>query len=66
MDFNQTNLKNINVKKSGKVSYVKVFGPKIPKDLAMCIEQELWTMDFSLLQLDQNVYVQYPLTFKSI
>lgn len=56
----------LNVKRSGKVSYAKVFGPKVPKDLAMCLEQELWIMNFSPLQLDNNIYVQYPLTFKSI
>lgn len=56
----------LNVRKSGRVSYARVFGPNVPKDLAMCLEQELWTMNFKALQLDKSVYVQYPLTLNSI
>lgn len=57
----------INVNKSGKVTYSKVFGldKKIPKDFQMCLEQEYWMMNFAKLQLDRPAYVKFPLEFKS-
>ena len=59
----------LNVKRSGKVSFVKVFGvsPKrVPKDLAMCIEQEYWKMAFNGLQLDRSYSVKFPLNLSSM
>lgn len=57
----------INVAKSGKVTYSKVFGigKRLPKDFQMCLEQEYWMMNFSKLQLDKPVFVKFPLEFKS-
>lgn len=57
----------INVNKSGRVTYTKVFGldKRIPKDFQMCLEQEYWMMNFSKLQLDKPAYVKFPLEFKS-
>jgi protein involved in sex pheromone biosynthesis len=55
----------LNVAKNGKVTYTKVSGKGVPRDLKMCLEQEFWMMNFKALQLEKNVYVQFPLTFKS-
>lgn len=55
----------LNVARNGHVTYANVSGDKLPKDLQMCLEQELWTMNFRALQPNKNVRVQFPLTFSS-
>lgn len=57
----------LNVAKSGKVTYSKVYGigKRIPKDFKMCLEQEYWMMNFSKLQLETQAYIQFSLQFKS-
>jgi len=59
---------NINVAKSGMVTYTKVFGlgNKLPKDFKMCLEQEYWMMNFKGLQLEKSAYIHFPLEFSSI
>jgi hypothetical protein len=56
---------NINVARSGKVTYAKVNGIKLPKDLKMCLEQQLWTMNFRAIQPTKNISVRFPITFRS-
>lgn len=55
----------LNVAKSGKVTYAKVNGIKLPKDLKMCLEQELWSMNFKSLQPETDILVRFPITFSS-
>lgn len=54
----------LNITKSGKVYYAKVFGSRIPKDFAMCLEQEFYRMNFKALQLDQSTSITFPVNFK--
>jgi hypothetical protein len=59
---------NFNVAKSGKVTYSKAYGigKSIPKDFRMCIEQELWLMNFKKLQLEKPSYINFSFKYKSI
>ncbi len=57
----------LNIKKSGRVIYTKAFGlgSRLENDFKMCIEQSLWVMNFKSLQLDEGLYLVFPLEFKS-
>lgn len=59
---------NLNVAKSGKVTYSKAYGigTSIPKDFKMCIEQELWLMNFEKLQPTKPRYIKFPFIYQSI
>lgn len=57
------------VKKTGNVTWVQVTGldgKRIPKDFKMCLTQEYRKMDFSGLQLKEDLVIRFPLTFSSI
>lgn len=49
------------VSKRGQTKRVNVIGPRLPTDLKMCIEQELWTFNFANLYLSQEVKLQFPI-----
>lgn len=58
----------LTIHKNGAVKYVYSrgqFGTEPPKDLKMCIEQEMWGMDFSGLQLGKSLTVRFPVEFNS-
>lgn len=59
----------ITVNKYGKVTYAYTRGMKgkiIPKDLKMCMEQDLWSMHLKGLQLGRGYTIKFPISFKSI
>lgn len=59
----------IHIRKNGKVSFalsMRDKNSKMPKDLRMCIEQELWSMNFEKLQLSSSKKITFPLIFQSI
>jgi len=49
------------VSKRGQPKRISVVGAKLPSDLKMCIEQELWTFNFANLYLSQEVKLQFPI-----
>lgn len=58
----------LTINPDGGIKYVYSrgqFGTDLPKDLRMCLEQEMWKMDFSGLQLNQTLTVQFPVEFNS-
>ena len=59
---------NLNVAKSGKVTYTKAYGigKSLPKDFKMCIEQELWLMNFKKLQMQRASYINFSFKYNSI
>ncbi len=59
---------NMNVAKNGKVTYTKAYGigKPIPNDFKMCIEQELWMMNFSKLQLEKPSFINFSFKYNSI
>ena len=59
---------NFNVAKSGKVTYSNAYGinKSIPKDFRMCVEQELWLMNFNKLQLERSSYINFSFKYNSI
>lgn len=59
----------VTVNKTGKVTYVYSRGMKgnvIPKDLKMCMEQDLWKMHLRGLQLGRGYTIKFPISFKAI
>jgi hypothetical protein len=59
---------NLNVAKSGKVTYTKAYGigKSLPKDFSMCIEQELWLLNFEKLQMKRPSYINFSYKYNSI
>ena len=57
----------LNVSKNGSVTYSKINGinSRVSNDLKMCLEQSLWTMDFKSLQLSENLFLKFPLSYQS-
>ena len=58
----------LTIRSNGSVKYVYTRGQSgstIPKDLKMCIEQELWKMNFKGLQLNREVSIRFPIEFKT-
>lgn len=49
------------VSKSGQVKRVGLYPNNLPKDLKMCIEQELWFFDFKNLYLDKKQNLSFPI-----
>ena len=59
---------NLTVERHGVVSFVYTrgqFGSSLPKDLKLCVEQEMWRMDFQGLQLSEKGTIQFPIEFNS-
>lgn len=52
------------VSKSGIPRRINIRSNSIPKDLKMCIEQELWTFKFENLYLDNTTQIEFPIDFK--
>lgn len=50
----------ISVRKNGSVTAVNIKNSNLPRSLSWCIEQQLWSRDFSGLQLNKNVSVSFP------
>jgi hypothetical protein len=57
----------LNIAKTGKVTYSKVtpIEGRISNDLKMCLEQGFWVMNFEKLQLDEDLFVKFPLIYQS-
>ena len=58
----------LTINSDGSVKYVYgrgQFGTDLPKDLKMCLEQEMFQFDFSGLQLNNSLTVQFPVEFNS-
>lgn len=57
----------LSISKKGKVTYSSVnpIEGRVPNDLKMCLEQSLWVLDFQKLQLDNSLYVKFPLIYQS-
>lgn len=58
----------LTIRPSGHVEYVYSrgqFGSDLPKDLKMCMEQEMWKMNFQGLQLTKTLTIQFPIEFNS-
>lgn len=56
-----------NVSKVGEVTYSKAYGinQSLPKDFEMCLEQQIWMMNFKGLQLQEADYINFSLKYQS-
>ncbi len=57
----------VNISRDGKVTYSQVtpIEGRIAKDFKMCLEQSFWVMNFSKLQLEEDLFVKFPLIYQS-
>jgi hypothetical protein len=57
----------LNISKDGRVTYSNVtpIEGRVSNDLKMCLEQGFWVMNFEKLQLDEDLYVKFPLIYQS-
>ena len=50
----------LSVGRDGKVKSVQIYQSNLPRSLHWCVEQQLWSRDFSALPLKRSVIVSYP------
>lgn len=63
-EFSYSGCVRLLVSKRGVPKDVRIYPSNIPKDLLMCIEQEIWSFNFKALSFPNTQRVQFPINLK--